>query len=436
MESLPTISHQEPDGTLVELLYDPEAQTTAFAVCAPDGSVSVQPAYEPASGGRLIPYSPQNSLISSGCVLLPSTIGELGDTGDVVDNIRAYLGRYVDLSDAFMDIAPYYALLSWVYDAFNELPYLRFQGDWGTGKTRALLALGSICCKPFFASGASTVSPIFHILDTFGGTLVLDEADFRFSDQTAELTKVLNNGNVRGLPVLRTMTNRHRELNPRAFRVFGPKLIAMRGTFSDAALESRFLTERTGTRPLPPEIPIALPDSMAREARELRNRLLVWRFAHRFRVAPNPAYLIPGAAPRANQIALPLLSLIDDTAVRERIIAHGFGGEARDAGDRAQAEENDVLAAILEAFDAATAPYVSIADVAERYSRKTSGSSQIPLSNKSVGSIVRARLHVATTKTRGIYVIPQREREHIEGLARNRGLLNHPQSPSEGNAPA
>ena len=29
---------------------------------------------------------------------------------------------------------------------------------------------------------ASTVSPIFHILDAFGGTLVLDEADFRFSD--------------------------------------------------------------------------------------------------------------------------------------------------------------------------------------------------------------------------------------------------------------
>ena len=65
-----------------------------------------------------------------------------------------------------------------------------FRGDYGTGKTRALLAIGSLCYKPFFASGASTVSPIFHVLDAFGGTLVLDEADLRFSDATADLTKI------------------------------------------------------------------------------------------------------------------------------------------------------------------------------------------------------------------------------------------------------
>ena len=89
-------------------------------------------------------------------------------------------------------MAAHYVLFSWVYDAFNEVPYIRFQGDYGTGKTRALLVVGSVCYKPFFASGASTVSPIFHILDAFRGTLILDEADFRFSDEKAEIVKVLN----------------------------------------------------------------------------------------------------------------------------------------------------------------------------------------------------------------------------------------------------
>ena len=59
--------------------------------------------------------------------------------------------------------AAHYVLLSWVYDVFNELPYLRFRGDFGTGKTRALIALGSICYKPFFASGSlrrSSTRPI------------------------------------------------------------------------------------------------------------------------------------------------------------------------------------------------------------------------------------------------------------------------------------
>src|SRR5665213_4224704 len=143
-------------------------------------------------------------------------------------------------------IAAHYVLLTWVHDAFNELPYLRFQGAYGTGKTRALLAIGSLCYKAFFASGASPVSPIFHVLEAFGATLVLDEADLRFSDATADLTKILNNGSTKGLPVLRTMTNRHREFNPQAFKVFGPKIIAMREGFADEALESRFLTESTG----------------------------------------------------------------------------------------------------------------------------------------------------------------------------------------------
>jgi hypothetical protein len=45
--------------------------------------------------------------------------------------------------------------------------------------------------------------------------------------------KILNNGNVRGLPVLRTMMNRQREFNPQAFHVFGPKIVATAEMESD-----------------------------------------------------------------------------------------------------------------------------------------------------------------------------------------------------------
>ena len=89
--------------------------------------------------------------------------------------------------------------------------------------------MGGICYKPIFASGASTVSPIFHLLDSFKGTLIIDEADFRWSDEKTEIVKLLNNGNVRGMPVLRTRISQEREYNPRAFSVFGPKIVASRG---------------------------------------------------------------------------------------------------------------------------------------------------------------------------------------------------------------
>ena len=88
-----------------------------------------------------------------------------------------------------------------------------------------------------------------------------DEADFRFSDERAEIAKILNNGNVSGLPVLRTMMNRQREFNPQAFQVFGPKIVATRGSYEDKGLESRFLTEEMGSRKLRSDIPINLPDS-------------------------------------------------------------------------------------------------------------------------------------------------------------------------------
>ena len=430
-----TISRVCADGTLIELLYDPVAETTALAVGSPDGSVSVVPQFDLPSGERLVPYTPTNNLIARGCVLLPSDVGEDGDKGDLLDDIRAYLRRYVDLSPAFEDIAPYYVLLSWVYDAFNELPYLRFRGDYGTGKTRALLAVGSISYKPFFASGASTVSPIFHVLDAFAGTLILDEADFRFSDATSELVKVLNNGNVKGLPVLRTMTNRHRELSPTAFRVFGPKIIAMRESFSDPALESRFLTEETGGRTLRSDIPIHLPDTLAVEARALRNKLLAWRFRARATIAPDPTRLIEGVEARVNQTALALLSLVDDADVRARIRSHlsSAGDDARE--DRGASEEAQILAALVESFAVSDSPHASVADVCARYNRKILEDLQLPVSPKWVGSILRTRLHLRTKKTHGVYVVPQSERRRIAALATRYGVAL-PASGSDASTPS
>src|SRR6202021_1047558 len=133
------------------------------------------------------------------------------DASELLEEITAYIRRYVSLSDKAIGLSSAYVLLTWVYDAFNELPYLRFRGDYGTGKTRALLVVGSLCYKAFFASGASTVSPIFHTLDTFKGTLVFDEADFRFTDEKAELVKILNNGNAKGFAVLRTQVTPQKE---------------------------------------------------------------------------------------------------------------------------------------------------------------------------------------------------------------------------------
>lgn len=420
--SIPTISRVTPDGTLVEVLYDAEAGKTALAVYTPDGLVSIEPHFDTDTGERLVPYGATNNLLSSGCVLLPSAVGERLDKPSLLALLRAFIHRYVDLSPLFEDIAAHYVLLSWVHDAFNEVPYLRLQGAFGTGKTRALLVVGSLCYKPFFASGASTVSPIFHVLDAFGATLVLDEADLRFSDATADLTKILNNGSMKGLPVLRTMANRHRELNPQAFKVFGPKLVAMRKGFNDEGLESRFITERSDGRPLREDIAISLPDSMNVEARELRNHLLAWRFSARHSVMIDPTQTAEALSPRGNQMALPLLALVDDAGLREQIAGVLMAEEARAAAIRAISPEAMMADAIVRSFDADKTPFVPLAKATAACNEAIESHGGEPLSVKSAGWLVRARLGLQTRKTGGVYVIPQTEQAKARDAAARMGV--------------
>lgn len=418
---VPTVSRRLPDGRLVELVYDPGQRTTALAVAAPGGAVELVASLLLPDGGRLVPYAPTNNLIETGCVLLPSGPADYGTKADLLGEIRAYLRRYVDLSPAFEGVAAHYALLSWVYDAFSETPYLRFRGDYGTGKTRALLTLGSICYKPFFASGASTVSPIFHVLDAFQGTLVLDEADFRFTDATASLSKILNNGNVAGLPVLRSIANRHKEYSPRAFRVFGPKLVGMRERFADEALESRFLTEETGLRPVRDDVPLQTPPTLQAEALALRNRLLLWRLRERHAVQIDPSRAAPEVEPRLNQTALPLLSLIDDLAVRDALHQRLALEQARLRADRAGTPEAAVVGVLLDLFADTSGAHVPIGAVVTRVNAAAEALAR-PVSPKWMGWFLRTRLKLATVRVGGAYAVPKAEAEKLEALALRLGL--------------
>ena len=428
-KSVPIVSHVAVDGTLVELIYrDGE---TWLAVSAADGTIGVQAETTVVAGPRMRPYSSQNSLIVTRCVQFPSDVTPFDGKASLLGEIKAFIHRYVDLDPLSEDIAAHYVLLSWVHDAFNEVPYLRFQGRFGSGKTRALLVVGALCYKPFFASGASTVSPIFHILDTIGGTLVLDEADLRLSDATADITKILNNGTNKGLPVLRTMTNKDRELNPRAFRVFGPKLLAMRGSFDDDALESRLITIRTVARSLRTDIPLSLPHAMDLEALALRNRLLGWRFAARRTIAIDPERALPELSPRANQMALPLLALIDDADLREAVGEELREAETLTVADRGAMPDMLMLRILVRMVRSGTSAVLSVAAVAKAYNEEQIGSSAPPLTVKAAGILVRRRFKLNTVKSRGIYVIPSDQWDRILRLGGELGLMDGDDSATE-----
>ena len=400
---VPSVSAVLPDGRLVEMVM----QSGATALAVWDG-LHAERVPEVSVGGdrRLVPYSPQNNLLAHGVVKLPSGAEEYGTESELVAAVRTFLHRYVDVSPLFESVAAYYVLLTWVHDAFNELPYLRVRGEPGSGKTRFLLTVGSVCYKPIFASGASTVSPLFRIMDAMGGTLVIDESDFRLSDEKAEVVKILNNGNVRGFPVLRTeQVGGSKEFNPRAYHVFGPKIIATRGFFDDRALESRFISEQMSIDPLREDIPISLPAEHEAEAARLRNQLLLYRFKSllRLRAQGLRGKLDSTLSPRLRQVFAPLLALVEDAATRDAMLALARRYEADLTADRALELEAALLQVIADLVRE-TGRLPSLQDIAGHFSVRH-GADHGELTVRRVGWMVRKRLGVQTTKSHGTYAI-------------------------------
>lgn len=410
-----------PDGRLVELVYAPDEKRTQLAVGRGD-EVAFEDSLTLPGGERLIPLPAANNLIRHRAVLLPEGVEVFESPESLAREITAYFDRYLDLSPGFRAIASWYVMLSWVYDAFNELPYLRLRGDFGTGKTRALTVIGSLCYKPFFASGASTVSPIFHVLDRFRGTLILDEADFRFSDEKSEIVKILNNGNMKGFPVLRTMMNANREFDPRAFAVFGPKILAMRQSFEDEALESRCITEEMGTRPMRDGIPINLPEEQASDAQLLRNKLLAYRFRFRDQVEIDSALVDPKQSARTNQLLVPLLSIIANEEAKRAALAYVADLDEEIRFDRSLRPEAVVLKVIRTLAERDSSAAILVADITKLIIEKHAREFDRFVTPRYVGEIIRKRLRLTTYKSHGVYVVPLSEREKISYLAERYGM--------------
>lgn len=416
----PTASRVLGDGSLIELLFSPERNATALAVWR-DGRCTIE-AEVADRGETLVPFSPHNNLIKNGVIVLPSQPAEYGTKDELVADIRNFVHRYLDGDPAFELVVAHYVLFTWLYDRFREVPYIRFQGDYGTGKTRALLIVGSLCYKAFFASGASTVSPLFHILDAFRGTLVLDEADFRFTDEKADIVKLLNNGNVDGLPVLRTMISRQREFNPQAFHVFGPKVVAMRRAYDDQALESRFITQVMGNAMLRADIPINLPPAWKDEALELRNKLLLFRFHHRHSVAADESASVPSLSARGNQILLPLLSIVDSRPLREALIALVSATQQSAAAERGLSTEAQVLEIIYELRGASDAQVISMRDIAQAFRTRFGQEYERPITPRWIGAVLRQRLHLTPYKSNGHFVLAAEASTRLEALYEQYGL--------------
>lgn len=402
-----------PDGALVEMIHDRATNETGFLVGQGDtlvtaASVELEPSL------RAVPYSPRNNLLTHDVILLASGTQEYGTDDELLADVRAFIHRYCDVSDGFEEIAAHYVVFTWIYDLFNEVPYLRVRGDFGSGKSRFLLTVGSVCYKPIFASGASTVSPLFRILDAFRGTLVMDESDFRLSDERAEVIKILNNGNAHGFPVLRSEATPTKEYNPRAFHVFGPKIIASRGHFVDRALESRCITEEMGRRAPRAEIPLNLPPEFKEEGLLLRNKLLLFRFRNRGKPRKLAQPRDQRVEPRISQIFAPLIATMSSASAKERLHALARRYSNQLAAERSMSLEAQLLEIIHDLLK--TERVVAVKDVADKFAEMYGAEYRRPITPRWIGGLLRKRLSLGPVKSHGTFIIPASDQQSLSQL--------------------
>jgi hypothetical protein len=409
-----------PSGELVEMVYDAAERKTRF-VCGTGEAWGYEESVLASPTERLVPYSASNNLVKHGVVLFPSEPAEYGDEDALVLRIREFVRKYVEVSEDFELVSIYYVLFTWIYDAFHEVPYVRVRGGYGSGKTRFLLTVGSLCRFPLFASAASTVSPIFRLLDSFRGTLIMDEGDFRFSDEKAEIVKILNNGNAKGFPLLRTEVSSKKEFDPRAYQVFGPKVIATRGFFQDRALESRCVTEDMRGGAIRSEIPLNLDERFHEEARSIRNQLLLYRLRN-FKNARGESLVgFRDLEPRLQQIFGPLVAVVSDASAREKVSAVLAKMNDDLVEERSEAAEAQVLHVIRDLV-AKPGSRLSIQDITQDFLARYGDEYERRITPRWVGSLVRRRLGLKPSRSTGVFTLTPEDVARLASLYKRFGV--------------
>jgi len=399
------------DGQVIETIYNSKEEKTLFAVYKND-DIELVETIKNINGEEIYPLDAKSDIVNKGVVLLPSEPIEYKNEEKLIEDIKNFIHKYLDMSPMYEQIASYYILFSWVYDRFHEVPYLRAIGDFGTGKSRFLQAIGSICYRPIFTGGATTTAPIFRILDEIKGTLILDEADMRFSDMTTDVIKILNMGYQKGGSVLRMQGKE--SLVIKAYDVFSPKIIATRETFSDKALESRFLTEEMGRGKLRKDIPRRLSDGFWNEALELRNKLLMWRFRNYNKELVFDEAIIEDVHPRLHQIVIPLMTIIESKEMKESLKDFVQKYNIELIADRGLSRESDIVFAILKFEYDTNKKEITVGEIA-KYINQEIFEFDDKLTPRKIGWYLRSKMQLKPYKTRKGYVLD---------LEKNRDRLN------------
>lgn len=230
-------------------------------------------------------------------------------TGELLETCRAWIRRYVVVSDEQAIIMAAWTLHTYVFDAFEVTPYLFISSpEKGSGKSTLLRILKAVAYRGRSSSGMSGAA-LARVVEASRPTLFLDEIDAQMkgNKETAENIRGILNSGYEPEGVYTRCVGKDFEVKD--YPTFCPKCLAGIGELWDTVSDRSVIIEMR--RNLPGEtIEQDRKSDVKAAAAPIKARLEEWaaRGAADLLQPIRPAP-VPGFNPRQNDIAEVLLSI-------------------------------------------------------------------------------------------------------------------------------
>jgi hypothetical protein len=314
LEIVETAFAELKDGTLVELMQDPENPDRTLLAVWKDGEVHYLDRLEQDDGYILMPVQRKNEIPRR--LRLPTGVRPYQSMQQLLYRVEDFISQCVDVEGRYVPVLVDFVLSTWFVDRLSIALYLSIIGLPQSGKTTLLKVLSLVCRRPLLIADITAAS-FYRACTQFMPTMLIDEAG-----------SVGNNRALRR--ILRTGTTRdvHAVMANRIVHSYGAKVICWLEPPDDPALNSRCILipmcETTRTNLVNVDDP-----EVEREAAILQAQLLQFRFENYRRVKSNP---IPGderLRPRSRDLLRALSAAHFEDALRSKDLLGFFeSGEA------------------------------------------------------------------------------------------------------------
>lgn len=139
----------------------------------------------------------------------------------------------------------------------------------------------------------------------------------------------------------------------------------------------------------------------------------------------------PSLCASANQIMIPLLSIIEDSTLRDAVRALNRGSESQLRADRAVSPEGQLVAVLIELSASDGRDAIPVGDIADAFKRKHGLDYDRPITARYIGYLLRKRLHLPVSRRQGVFVVDCKDRQQLAGLAARYGVSDEAGTRSE-----